>query len=152
MWQQGDDRARRGSEKGAAALRHGIEQPGHFHALNHMETNGHDVELVGTDTLDGATYDVVAVTLADGFRQWYWVDRATCLVARNRNFRAFHPDVDPTETRVETRYSDFRTVDGVTRAYVSENVDLATGELLGKTRVLEYVPNPDLEPRSFAPP
>lgn len=152
LWQQGDDEANAGSEKGAAALRHGIEQPGHFYVLGHMETNGHDLALAGTDTIDGATHDVVALTLADGFRQWYWVDRETCLVARNRTFRAFHPDMDPAETWVETRYSDFRTVGGVTRAYLSENVDLATGRVLGRTRVLEYVPNPDLGPGSLAPP
>lgn len=152
MWQRGDERAKQGSDKGAAALRHGIEQPGHFYALIHMADEGHQVELAGRETADGRTYDVVAVTLADGFQQWYWVARESCLVERKRSFRAFHPDMDPTETWVETRNSDFRVIDGVTRAFLSENVELATGEVLGATRVLAYVPNPSLKAGEFDPP
>ncbi len=151
-WQRGDTRARPASPKGRDALRHGVQQPGHFHALSHMAGNGHAVTLDGFEERDGATHAVVELRLADGFRQWYGVSGATCLVEHNRSFRAFHPDQDPDATWIETRYSDFRTVGGVTRAFTSEHVDLATGEVIGTTRVLEYRPDPVLAPDEFRAP
>lgn len=151
-WQRGDSEARPASPEGHDALRHGVQQPGHFHALSHMAGNGHAVTLAGFEERDGTTHAIVELRLSDGFRQWYGVSGATCLVERNRSFRAFHPDQDPDATWIETRYSDFREVDGVRRAFSSEHVDLATGEVIGTVRVLEYRPDPVLAPDEFQAP
>jgi hypothetical protein len=123
------------SPEGGEALRHGLEQPGHLWTLSDMEGNGHAVTLSdeAEDAADGAR--VVQLTLKDGFEAWYWVDTTTCLVERSRNFRAFHPDVQPDETWIETRFADHRRTDGVVRAWLSVSVDLATGDTLGLTRV-----------------
>lgn len=151
-WNAGEAHAVPAGEQGEAALRHGVEQPGHLYALIHLPENGHRMRLAGMDTDGDREYAVVEVTLSDGFRQWYWVNRESCLIERNRNFRAFHPDLDSTEKWVETRFSDFRSIDGVTRAFASENVDLASGEVLGTTRILEYIPDPGLAPEEFEAP
>lgn len=151
-WKAGDDHAVPAGEQGEAALRHGVEQPGHLYALIHLPDNGHQMRLAGMDNDGDREYAVIEVILSDGFRQWYWVNRESCLIERNRSFRAFHPDLDSTEKWVETRFSDFRDIDGVTRAFTSENVDLASGEILGTTRILEYIPDPDLAPGEFEAP
>jgi hypothetical protein len=125
------------SPEGGEALRHGLEQPGHLWTLSDMEGNGHAVTLSDEDEAEDAAdgVRVVHLTLRDGFEAWYWVDTTTCLVERSRNFRAFHPDVQPDETWIETRFADYRRTDGVARAWLSVSVDLATGDTLGVTRV-----------------
>lgn len=136
--QRGGDALRRVAIPPASgsALQHGIEQPGHLWTLADMTRNGHATALAGRDTVDGVVYYIVLVTLADGFRNWYWVHPTSCLVERNRNFRAFHPDADSTRKWTETRFSDFRTTHGITKAWLSTNVEVPSAKVLGTTRVL----------------
>lgn len=122
--------------EGAAALWHGVERPGHLWTLADMTARGHELELVDRETTNGARYAVLELTLSDGFQTWYWLDEASCRIVKSRDFRAFHPDLDPERVWVETIFEDFRTTDGVTRAHRSRNVDLATGETLGTTTVV----------------
>jgi len=124
------------SEEGAAALRHGLEQPGHLWTLADMPSNGHTVEWAELDGEDRSGARVLKLTLADGFESWYWLDPASCLITRSRNFRAFHPDVDPERKWTETVFTDVEVRDGVTRAMTTFNVDLMTGDTIGRTRLL----------------
>ena len=124
------------SPDGAAALRHGIEQPGHLWTLADMPRNGHAVELVGRDSIQGTSYYVVKLTLRDHFESWYWLNPSSCLVERNRTFRAFHPDLDPKRKWTETLFEDYRVDQGILRPYLSRTVDMAAGVVIGTTRVL----------------
>lgn len=133
-WQlgQGEDLPQPTSAEAAAPLRHGWEQPGHLWTLQDMPGQGHTVEEdPSVETSDGMR--VAHLTLRDGFESWLWIDAATCLITRKRDFRAFHPDVDSTQTWIETRYADFRTVDGVTRPWSVYSIDLGTGDTIGVT-------------------
>jgi len=122
------------SPEGGAALLHGLQQPGHFWTLADMEANGHTVERrPELDGESGGDTWALHLTLSDGFEVWYWVDRESCQVVRRRDFRAFHPDMDPTRTWIETHSADFRTTDGVTRSWRTLNVDRLTGDTLGVT-------------------
>lgn len=120
----------------AAALRHGLEKPGRFWTFADMERRGHDLVLEGQETRDGRDYWVLKLTLDDGHTVWYLVDQQTCLVGRSRDFRAFHPDIDPKKTWIETLYEDFRVIDGVTHALLTRNIDMKTGETIGTTTAL----------------
>ena len=123
------------SEAGAAALRHGLEQPGHLWTLQDMKGNGHSVELdEAADSTDDA--HVVRLTLADGFQSWFWIDAASCLVTKTRDFRAFHPDVVAEERWIENHFRDYRTDAGVTRASTTLNVDVMSGDTVGRTMLL----------------
>jgi hypothetical protein len=124
------------SPEGAAALRHGLEQPGHLWTLADMPTNGHRVEVAPRDGRDPAGTAVLKLTLEDGAETWYWLDAASCLVVRSRGFHAFHPDVDSTRKWTETRYTDFEVHDGVTRPMMTYNIDVVSGDTIGRTRVL----------------
>ena len=138
-WQlpQGETTPQPTSEQGSAALRHGLEQPGHLWTLRDMPRLGHTVREDSTaGAADGER--IVQLTLQDGFETWYGIDTETCLITRKRNFRAFHPDVDSTQTWVESRLADHRTQDGITKAWTSYTLDLATGDTLGTTRILAF--------------
>ena len=93
------------------------------------------MQWAGPDSENAGKARVVKLTLQDGFETWYGVDPESCLIIWSRNFRAFHPDVDPGRKWTETRYADFRSHDGVTRPWLSLNIDLATGDTIGRTRI-----------------
>ncbi len=137
------------SADGAAALRHSIEQPGHLWTLADMESRGHLVELQNRETLDGVDYTVIQLTLDDGFQNWYWINTDTCLIERNRNFRAFHPDLDAEKSWTETVFEGFQETDGVTRAHLVRTVDLQSGETIGTTRVIRVRSNPAIDDEVF---
>ncbi len=136
-WQQrqDDEAPVATSAAGGAALRHGLEQPGHLWTLADMTGHGHSVEEDFSARV-GADERSVRLTLSDGFEIWYWLDANTCLITRKRDFRAFHPDLDPAETWIETRYGDRERTGGVLRSRVTYSVDLATGDTVGRTEVL----------------
>ncbi|MDA0327923.1 MAG: hypothetical protein O2958_02755 [Gemmatimonadetes bacterium] len=123
-------------ESAAAPLWHGLEQPGHLWTLQDMTRNGHVVELVDDPESVSSETALVKVTLRDGFEVWYRLDRSSCRILANRDFRAFHPDIDPEQRWIETRFEGFQAEDGVTRARTSFNVDLASGDTIGRTRLL----------------
>ncbi len=115
---------------GAEALRHGLEQPGHFWTLADSAKNGHRLTREGRDTLGGIAYDVLQLTLADGFTNWYWVNPSSC--------------------QIETVFEDFRTVRGVTRQHRDRTIDMATGETIGTSRIVALRFDPPFDPESLA--
>lgn len=140
------------SEEGTAALRHGLQRPGHLWTLADMERLGHRLELVDREVLDGTPHTVLQLTLSDGFETWYWIDESTCHIVRSRDFRAFHPDQDPDRVWLETLYDELRRTDGVTRAHRTRNVNLETQEVLATTRLLKVELDPVFEPGALQPP
>ncbi len=128
----------------AAALIHGLQNPGHLWTLADMARNGHRLDLQPSATLDGQTFAVVKLTLNDGFETTYWLDPETCLIRQSRSVRAFHPDIDPTPQNIATVYEDYRVVDGVSRAFLSRNLDLDTGTIIATTRIIHFDTAPEL--------
>jgi hypothetical protein len=123
------------SEAGAEALLHGIEMPGHFYTLQAVRERGAGVTLVGAVTEGERSEWQIHVVMADGFERDYFIDQSSHRLTRLRDRRAFHPDVDPTQVTVETRYEDPEWVDGVLVFMRHEQANLDTGEWLGTTRV-----------------
>lgn len=149
QWQGGEEEAKRASESGEAALRHGPQLPMHIVGLHELPQRGHHVELKGRETQDGVNYYVVNVTLDDGYSLYYFVDPESWLIVRSRDFRAFHPDINPEEKWHETRYSDFRTVAGTRKPYVTTSFDMVTGDVVGTTTIKAVTVNPELDPALF---
>ena len=118
-------------ETATAALRHGIEMPGHFHTLKDVRDRGAKVELIGEVEIDTGSEWQVRLTLSDGFSRDYFIDQKTYRLTRARDHRAFHPGVDPTEVNVETRYEAPEFVDGVLRFKRQVNVNTDTGGSAG---------------------
>lgn len=130
------------SPQATAALRHGVELPGKLFGLHELRERGHQIRLVGRETLDGIKYFVLEVRLADGYFTSLYVDPKTWLVSRRRDVRPPHVDIDPTPTTIEARSSDFRKVSGVMFPFASADVDVGTGKVLESATVREIKVNP----------
>lgn len=141
----------RTTAQASAALRHGLEQPGHLWTLADMPRNRHTLQLVGRELIGGTRYYLVRLTLSDGFRSWYLLDPVTCLIVRKRDFRAFHPNLDAHRKWVESVFDQFRTVEGITKPYRMRDVDRASGKTISTTRVLEITLDPGFDPRALTP-
>ena len=151
-WDLGRDGEASTPDPHGDTLWHGTQYPGNIFGLDDMQKNGHRLEYMGRETLEGVDYYVVKLTLSDGFETYRYVNPQSWLIERGRDYRAFHPALDPKQTWVETRWSDFRPVEGVTRSFLSVNADLVSGKQLASQRVTAYKINPKFDPAIFAPP
>ncbi len=138
-------------ETETAALRHGIEMPGNFYTLRDVRERGATVEVIGEVASEAGAEWQLRLTLPDGFARDYFIDKSSHRIIRARDFRAFHPGIDPTEVTVETRYFESERVDGLLRFKRQENVNIDTGEWLGTTQVLSVEHNPEIPKGYFTP-
>jgi hypothetical protein len=146
------ERAKAASADGARALRHSGQLPTSILGLHEMAAHGHRLDLAGREEVDGTSYSVVVLTLADGYTTRYYIDPSSFLITRSRVHKALHPDADPTPTTIETVWSDFRRVAGVLFPFHARDTDLATGKLLQTTTLLELQANPPVDDRLFRMP
>lgn len=136
--------------EGRDALLEGIT--GHLYGLHEYASLGHSVETGGWETIDGVSYPVIDVVYASGKESRRYLDPETLLMTRERSEYALHPDIDPTQDRFETHYSDYREVDGVWRAFHTRKINLRTSEVAQTVQVLGIEVNPDLDPATFERP
>jgi len=151
-WQlhQNDESSQPTSPAGTRALKRGIEN--HLFGLHELLAQGHALSLQGKETIGKADYFVVQINYADGDAAWRYINAATWRVERSQMHAALHPDVDPTETTLETRYADFREVDGLVRPFQDTQVDLTTGETVQTTTVKIISLNPSFPDDYFTAP
>lgn len=135
--------------KATAALRHGIELPGHLYGLHELRQRGHRIDLVGREKIDGVDYYALRITLSDGYAATLYLDPKSWLITRRRDVRPLHVDIDPTPTTIEQRMSDFRQVAGVWFPFGNTETDLQTGKLLETTTVRAITINPELSAELF---
>ena len=137
------------SPSATAALRHGVELPGHLFGLHELQARGHRLELGGREKVDGTNFYVLRVVLSDGYRTTLYVDPESWLVTRRRDVRPLHPDINPASTTIENEVSDFRRVGTLLYPFASIDRDLATGKILERTTVRSITQNPGFETRVF---
>jgi hypothetical protein len=151
-WDWGRDGSAPVVDPHGAALWHGTQFPGAIFALKDMTRLGHKLEYTGRESVDGVDYYVLKLTLSDGFVTYRYVNPKTWLIDRGRDLRAFHPALDPKQTWVETRWSDYRPVEGLNYAFTSVNTDLATGKELANQKLTSLKINPKFDPALFQEP
>lgn len=151
-WDHGSDAEAAAPDPHGDTLWHGTQFPGNIFSLDDMQKNGHHLEYMGRETLQGVDYYVVKLTLSDGFETYRYVNPQSWLIECGRDYRAFHPALDPKQTWVQTCWSDFRPVQGVVRPFLSVNTDLASGHELARQAVTAYKINPTFDPAIFAAP
>lgn len=153
-WQLDEDgsAATEATAQGRAALRHGIEFPFKVFGLHELEARGHHLALLAPETIDGVSYPVIEATLDDGFQVRYYLDPETALIVRERQKRAQHVDVDATERWIETRYEDYREVDGVLYPFRHTETEVGPGTFLSRGSVLAMRANPPIDARLFGMP
>jgi len=126
---------RNANEQGTAALRHGIEGPGKFYTLKDFHERGGKVSLSEAPGFAEPGEWQLEFTLPDGHLVYYFVDQSSYLTTRELTRRAFHPDQNPLEVTIESRFTDPVSVDGIVRFRTIESRNLETGEWLGTTKI-----------------
>ena len=149
QWQPGEAQAKIITGEKAAALRHGIEMPGHLYTLLDMQANGHKMEYVGDETRQGVKTHLLLLTLKDGHEKYYVIDAGSGVMLASRDQRAFHPDIDEKHVVVESRPADFRELNGVIRPFQIENHDLSNMKWLGTTIITGVKINREIEDAYF---
>ena len=137
------------SERGTVALSHTPQLPNHIFRLKDVAANGHTLELLEDESVDGTNYSVLKLTLSDGFENYLWVDSESGFVSRVRNTRALHVDINDEEKVIESRISDFRRVGDIMHPHSVVEVDLKTGETLVDVTLLSMEVNVELPGRYF---
>jgi len=153
-WQQreGEEHGREASPEGSAALWHGTQSPDKLFGLHEMTRLGHQVVAAGEEDVEGKKYARVRVTLSDGWETMYYLDPDTWLVARSRDHKALHVDLDPKKRPLEESLLDVRPVEGVMRSFRAVGRDLGSGEVIQTSTVSGIEVNPMLDPARFVRP
>jgi hypothetical protein len=141
---EGEGGQKPATEKGTAALRHGVELPGKLFGLHELKGRGHRMKSIRREQIDGVNYYVLELILNDRYAVSLYVDPNSWLVIRRRDVRPLHVDVDPTPTTIEQVSSDFRDVNGVKFPFATAETDLNTGQLLESTVTKSMKINPTL--------
>jgi hypothetical protein len=135
----------------AAALRHGIDFPGRFFSMEEVRERGADITLVGEVAEAERPEWQLRLVLPDGFSRDYFVDQASGITVRERDYRAFHPAVDATKETVETRFENELWVGGLLYFTTTENINAENGEWLGTTEIRSVEHNVELNDSYFEP-
>jgi hypothetical protein len=131
----------------AAAARHGMYILGN---LVDFKKQGSTVRLLGSAKIDGRNVYQLRVRMLDGFEQDEFIDAQTWLVVADRKIAKVH--AFGSDVRSETRWSDYRVVNGVLFPFLNVEVDLATGKVLNRFQTDSIEVNRKLDASMFMPP
>ena len=122
-----------------------------LYGLKQFPSLGHRIFSDGREDIEGVNYHVLRVSLKDAYDTYLYLDPATFLIARRRDFRPNHPDLNPTKERLETQFSDYRRVGGIMNAFLQHQVELATGKINQVQVVdrMEYDPEGAVKDRTY---
>jgi tetratricopeptide (TPR) repeat protein len=90
------------------------------------------------------------VRMLDGFEQDEFIDAKTWLVRADRKVAKVH--AFGSEVSSETRWSDYRSVNGVRLAFLNVEVEIASGKELNRFQTDRIDVNLNLVPSQFMPP
>ena len=143
LWPQGSEAPQPSTATGAAnALLHGAEN--HLFGLHRFPERGHRLRLMPAERIEGVDYPVIEVAYRTGHISYFYVDPQSWMLVRRRDRRAYHPDADTTQQRIETLFSDFRAVDGVIASHRDFDRVVGSDQVLSSHRVTRRLLNPSL--------
>lgn len=120
------------------------------HPLIDYRATGTKVELLGEDRVGDRPAWRLRTTLEDGFREEALIDKESWLLIAERKAAPIHAFGE--DVKSESRYSDFRPVEGVLFSFSNQEVEIATGKVLSEFRTNSIVANRDYDPAAFSPP
>jgi len=152
IWPGDQPAARQGVDDGKRAGLEGIQF--NLYGLHAFPGLGNKLSLDGRQTIAGVNYYVMRVDLAYGDPAFLYIDPQTWMIARRREVRAYHPDMDATRQHLESQYTDFRDTGGIMDAFLQHQVNLATGAITQVVALKKIAHDPVLRPgeltRGFA--
>lgn len=111
---------------------------------------GWKVKLMGKETVAGRETYHIHVIYPDGFENDFFVDSQNWLVVANRMATPIHAFGDAVKS--ETRWLEWREVNGVLFPAMLQGVEIATNKILDRGRWTSYEVNVELPPDAFSPP
>jgi hypothetical protein len=131
----------------SAATRHHASLDG---PLLDYRLHGSDVSLQGLDAVSGHPAYRLRVRMSDGSEEDELVDAENWMLVGQRRVAKIH--AFGADVATETRFSDFRPVDGITFAFRTQEVEIASGKVLNESVTSKMVLDRTLDPLSFSPP
>ncbi|HKD46628.1 MAG TPA: hypothetical protein VKB67_03000 [Rhizomicrobium sp.] len=147
LWPGDQPKPRQGVPEGKASGLTGIQF--NLYGLHAFPRLGHKLSLDGRESLSGVNYYVVRLDLKGGYPTFLYIDPESWMIARRRDFRANHPDLNPVKQHLETQFDDFRVTDGVMSAFLEHQVDLDSGKINQVIITDSTTYNPKLDAKIF---
>jgi hypothetical protein len=116
------------------------------HPLVALREQGATATLAG---VEGNAYKLL-LTLEDGFREEIFIDRTSNMIVAERKAAPIHAFGEKVTS--ETRFSDFRPVEGVLFSFLSTDVEIGTGRVLSTFTTKSIIANHPYEASVFSPP
>ena len=120
------------------------------HPLIHYRAHGATVVLEGRETIGGRDAYKLLFTHEDGFREHFFIDAETFLIIAERKTAPIHAFGEA--VRTESRFKDYRPVEGVLFHFLDEEVEIATGKVLSTFTRTSITANKPYDPAVFSPP
>jgi hypothetical protein len=111
---------------------------------------GSSVTLQGVAKIDGRDTYQLRVRMLDGFEQDEFIDAQSWLVIADRKIAKVH--AFGSDVLSETRWSDYRSVNGVLLPFLNIEVEIATGKELNRFQTDRIDVNLPLDASQFMPP
>lgn len=111
---------------------------------------GWKVKLMGKEIVASRETYKIHVTYPDGFENDIFVDSQNWLVVANRAATPIHAFGEAVKT--ETRWLDWREINGVLFPTMLQGVEIATNKILDRSHWTSIEANIDLPPDTFSPP
>lgn len=111
---------------------------------------GWKVKLMGKQTVANRETYQIHVTYPDGFENDIFVDSQNWLVVANRAATPVHAFGEAVKT--ETRWLEWREIDGVLFPTMMQGVEIATNKILDRSHWTSIEANVELPPDTFSPP
>lgn len=105
----------------SAASRHNLDVDGPF---SDYRQKGTVIDRIADAVIDGHPAFGLTVTLRDGYKTQYFLDKTSFLIIAVRQSSPIHAFGDPVTT--ESRVGDYRRVGGILFSFSSRDVDIAT--------------------------
>jgi hypothetical protein len=131
----------------AAASRHGLAIDG---PLVDYRQKGTTVTVAGIEPIAGRNAYRLRVRMPDGFEEEEFIDAETWRLIAARKVAPIHAFGKAIAS--ETRFGDFKPVEGVLFAHSDREVEIATGRVLSEMTWTSITANKDLDPAVFSPP
>jgi len=133
-----------------AAIRHNLDPDGPF---SDYRAKGTTIERSADATIGGRPAYGILLTLRDGTRALYLIDKQSFLISAVRKAAPIHAFGAPVST--EERVSDYRSVGGVLFSFRSSETEIATGKELnsmtwGAIEINRQLPREWFSPPTFA--
>jgi len=119
-------------------------------SLAEYSQEGSSVSLLDSSEIAGRKAWRIRLRMRDGFEQDEFIDAQSWLLVAERKVAPVHAVGAAVTT--ETRFGDFRKVEGVTMPFTSKEVDMTTQKTLNQFVVNTVVINQKLQPADFSPP